>query len=200
MTLDELISAVCDDLNRTDLTAQASDAVSMAIRQYDSRGWWFMESTYTFSTVAATAIYTLPTDHRKIDYVKVRQPGGLWQDLQRASFSAVQAMLEDSASTGYPDYYAVYGEELYMATAPNVDYEAKLYYRAKLDDLSAAGSNAWTTDCADLIRACAAKTVALRKMHDAELSAYFANIEREEYQRLMAEHDGRVSTGRSSPC
>lgn len=200
MTLDQLISSVCDDLNRTDVTAQASDAVSMAIRQYDSRAWWFMESTHTFSTVAATAVYTLPTDARKLDHVKVRQPGGTWQQLERVSFSAIQDMLEDSASTGYPDYYAVYGEELYMATAPNGDYEAKLYYRAKLDDLSAGGSNAWTTDCADLIRACAAKTVAIRKMHDAELSAYFAAVERDEYVRLMAENDGRVSSGRTSPC
>lgn len=199
MTLDELVSAVCDDLNRSDLTAQVSDAVSMAIRQYDHKGWWFAEHTYTFSTVASTSAYALPSNYRGMDYVKIRQPGGDWQEVCAASFSAVQDMLEASATTGYPDYYAVYDDQIWLAYAPNGDYEAKLYYRQKLDDLSGGASNAWTTDAADLIRAAASRIVATRKMHDPELAGMFSAIEREEYLRLMAEHDKRVSTGRTEP-
>lgn len=199
MTLDQLISAVCDDLNRDDLTAQASDAVAMAIRQYDHKGWWFHETSYTFSTTASTAAYPLPTNFRAMDMVRVRNPGGDWQEVIPASFSAVQSMLEASATTGYPDYYAIYDSELYLGVAPNDGFEARLYYRRSLTDLSGGASNAWTTDAQDLIRACAAKTVALRKMHDPELASMFSSIENTEYQRLLSENDKRVSTGKSVP-
>jgi hypothetical protein len=200
MTFDELVSAVCDDLNRSDLTAQASDAVSMAIRQYDHRGWWFHETSHTFSTTASTAVYPLPADFRSMDLVRIRQPGGDWQEVIPASFSAVQRMLEASATTGYPDYYAIYNSELYLGVAPNGGYEARLYYRRGLGEMSGGASNAWTTDAQDLIRAAAAKTVAIRKLHDPELASMFGSVESSEYVRLLAENDKRVSTGRSVPC
>ena len=78
-------------------------------------------------------------------------------------------------------------------------YRGEVPWHGEGTELTAGASNAWTTDCKDLIRAFAARTVALRTLHDAELAAMQATIEQTEYMRLIDENDRRTTTGAVPP-
>jgi len=198
MNLGELINAVGDDLNRTDLTSQCSDAVVMAIRHYDRKRWWFAETSYTFTTTSNTAVYSLPTNYREMDYVEVQDTGGRWSELSPATFSEVRKANEATA-TGLPDTYAIRDSKIHLANQPDLPYTVKLWYCKALGTLSASASSAWTTDCADLIRAHAAETVAMRTLHDGELAQYMREVKSSEYMRLLEENDRRVSNDKVEP-
>lgn len=198
-TLSELINAVCDDLNRDDLTAQCSDAVVMAIRHFDSKRWWFSEGSATFTTTSTTSAYPLATDFRDMDYMEVSLPGDNWQEVKETDFPTIRQMLQGQTVTGYPDKFAIYDQAVHLAYQPNDAYQVRYYYTKTLADLTAAGSNAWTTDCRELIQARAAKRVALTTLHDAELASMFAPVEDEAYRRLLDENDRRTSSGKTTP-
>jgi len=198
-TLTELINEVCDDLNRDDLTAQCSDAVVMAIRHFDSRRWWFGEGSATFTTTSTISAYPLATDFRDMDYMEVSLPGGNWKEVKETDFGTVRTMLQGQTVTGYPDKFAIYDQAIHMAYQPNDAYQVRDYYTKTLADLTATGSNAWTTDCRELIRARAAKSVALRTLHDAELASVFAGIEDDETRSPREENDRRTSSGKTKP-
>jgi len=199
-TLSELINEVGDDIQRTDLTAQCSAAVVTAIRHYDHKRWWFAEGSATFTTTSNTSIYTLPTDYRATDYIECRWPGDNYQRLRPRDFPHVKRMLEGSpVVTGYPEVYAIRDEKLWLAYQPNGAYQVRHYYRRTLADLTGAASNAWTTDCRDLIRAHAAKQVALRTLHDGELATMFELIRGNEERALISENQMRTSHGKIKP-
>jgi len=198
-TLSELINAVCDDLNRDDLTAQCSDAVVMAIRHFDSRRWWFSEGSATFTTTSTTSAYPLATDFRDMDYMEVSLPGDNWQEVKEEDFGTIRQMLQGQTVTGYPDKFAIYDQAIHLAYQPNDAYQVRYYYTKTLADLTANGSNAWTTDCRDVIQARASKNVALTKLHDPELAAVFAPVEDEAYRRLLDENDRRTSSSKITP-
>lgn len=200
MNLGELINAACDDLMRNDLTAQCSDAVVMAIRHYDRKRWWFSETSASFTTTSTASVYALASDFRDMDYMEIQYPGDNWQEVRERDFAKVRQMLEGQTLTGYPEVFAIRGEAIHLAYQPNGAYHVRYYYTRALGDLSAGASNSWTTDCKDLIRAFAARTVALRTMHDPELAAMHATIEQAEYLRLSDENERRVTTGKVKPC
>ena len=193
-TLSQLVNEVSDDLARTDLTAQCSDAVVMAIRHYDHKRWWFNEASATFTTTASTTTYALPSDFRAVDYVEARLTGDEVQEVQPLDLPAIKKMLEGTSVTGYPEAYAIRDEKMWLAYTPNDAYTVRLYYLRSLSELTAGASNAWTTDCKDLIRAHASRTVATRTLHDGELASFMSVIEQTELTRLLAENDKRVAT------
>ena len=198
-TLTELINAVTDDINRDDLTAQCSDAVVMAIAFYDAKPWWFAEGSATFSTTASTELYPLASDFKQMEYVEAKYPGDNWQEVTPTDFKTLKRKLQGVTVTGYPDEYAIFDQSLYLGYAPNGSYTVRYYYQKTLVDLTANGSNTWTTDCKDLIRASAARTVAARTLHDRELVDDFAALEALEYAKLREENDRRTTTGKVSP-
>lgn len=198
-TLSELINEVCDDLNRDDLTAQCSDAVVMAIRHFDSRRWWFSEGSATFTTTSTTSAYPLASNFRDMDYMEVALPGDNWQEVKETDFPTIRNMLQGQSVIGYPNKFAIYDEQIHLAYQPNDAYQVRYFYTKTLSDLTAEASNAWTTDCKELIRARAAKNVALRTLHDLELASMQGTIEQEEYVRLLDENDRRTTSGKAKP-
>ena len=200
MTIEILANDVGDDLNRTDLTAQCSAAVMMAIRHYDQRRWWFNEGSATF-TATATSTYNLPTDFRGMDYAEVRLSGGTRSRLRERDFATVKQLLE-ATSNGDPSVYALYDNDIWLYQFPDGTANGRvvtLYYIKNLAAITASGSNIWTGENQHLIRAAAAKTVALRTMHDPDLAAFFAQIEHDLLNTLIGENERRVTTGFSTP-
>ena len=200
MTLEVLINDVSQDLNRTDLTAECSDAVVMCIRHYDQRRWWFNEGSATF-TATATSTYRLPSDFRDLDYAEVRLSGGTRSRLRPRSFTEVKQLLE-STSNGDPSIYAIYDNAMWLYQFPDSTANGRvvtLYYVKNLASMTASGSNMWTGEYQYLIRHAAAKTVALRTIHDPDLADMFARLEGSELERMIAENERRVTTGFASP-
>ena len=198
-TLAELVNEGSDDIARTDLTAQCSDAIVMAIRHYDHKRWWFNEASSTFTTTASTTTYALPSDFRAIDYLEARITGDEFQEVIQHDFPTIKKMLEGSSVTGYPEAFAIRDEKVWLAYTPNDAYTVRMYYIRSLADMTAGASNSWTTDCKDLVRAAASRTVATRTLHDAELVNFMATIEQTELARLLAENDRRVSNSKVTP-
>lgn len=178
-TLSQLINKVCDDLRRTDITAQVSDSVVLAIAHFDSGRWWFNESTNTFTTSASVTAYILPSNYIKTDFLEVTLPGNNAQEVRRRDYGTIRRMLEGNSPLGYPMYYAVRNQEIHLAYRPNTAYVVTHHYVKVLDPLTANGSNNWTTDGEELIRARAAKMTALRTLHDPDLASQFKPIEDE---------------------
>ena len=198
-TLSELINQVCDDLNRDDLTAQCSDAVVMAIRHFDRKRWWFAEGSQTFTTTASVSVYPLASNFRSMDYAEAQWPGENWHELRPRTLAEIKLMNQGQTTTGYPSDFAIYDQAMHLAYTPGGAYVVRYYYQKSLSDLTANGSNEWTTDCKDLVRAHAARTVAMRTLHDMELASAMATIESEEMTRLLDENDRRTSTGFARP-
>lgn len=200
MTFEVLVNDIGDDLNRTDLTAQCSDAAIMAIRHYDQRRWWFNEASATF-TATATSTYSLPSDFRGMDRVEVRLSGGTRSEVRPRDFDTVRRLLE-STSNGDPSVYAVYDNDIYLYQFPDSTANGRvitLYYVKNLASITASGSNIWTGEYQYLIRHHAAKTVALRTIHDPDLAAMFTQLEFSELERMIAENERRVTTGFATP-
>ena len=194
----QLVNEVADDINRTDLTAQCSAALAMAIRHYDRKRYWFNEGSATFTTTSATSVYALASDFRKMDYVEARWPGDNWQEVNERTFPYIKRMLEGQNVTGYPQDYVLRDRNMWIAYQPNGNYLVRYYYvKALPGDLTASASNVWTVEAPDLIRAKAAKTVALRTLHDLELAATFAEIIDEEELRITERAENQTSRGRS---
>jgi hypothetical protein len=199
-TLSELVNNVCNEhLNRDDLTANCSAAVAQAILQFDHRRWWFSEASASFTTTSTTSVYTLPADFKSMDYVEARWPGDNWQEVRPRDFAQVRHMLEGQDVTGYPEIYAIRQEQIHVAYQPNAEYLVREYYVKNLAALSASGSNEWTTDFADLIAAKAAKSVALRKLHDPGLAQLFAAEARELEYELIRRNDAFVAQSTVRP-
>lgn len=200
MNFQQLVNAVGDDLNRTNLTAQCSDAVVMAIRHYDHRPWWFQDGSRSFTLTATTSVYPLPSTFRKMDYLEVAITSGNWQEIVETDYDTVKHMLEGNAPTGQPSKYVVRNTDLIVAHQPASEYHARMYFTQSLVDHTASASSSWTTDAKDLIRASAAKTVAARTMHDIELAQLMAEIEQSEFVRLVNENEKRTTTNKVKPC
>ena len=198
-TLSELINAVADDVNRSDMTSNCSDAVVLAIRHYDRKSWWFQEGSATFSTTASVELYPLASNFREMEYVEAKYPGDNWQEVVRCDFPSLKRKLQGVTVTGYPDEYAIYDNALYLGYAPNGSYQVRYYYNKTLTDLTANASNAWTTDGEELIRARAAKKVAMDVLHDAELAGLFEASERDALNSLTDENERRTTTGKITP-
>lgn len=199
-TLGELISAVCDDLMRNDITAQVSDSVVLAIRHYDKSRWWFQEHTATFTTTAGVSVYPLPSDYRQMDYVEVRLPGNNDQEVRARDFTMIRKMLEGPSTGNYPEVYAIRGNEIHLAYAPNTAYVVTEYYVRTLPELSEGASNSWTTgDGEELIRAHAAERTALRTLHDKDLAADFTPIKNDAKARMDEENLRRLTRGKVKP-
>jgi hypothetical protein len=197
-TLNQIVNGVCDDLTRDDLTAECSATIVAAIRYYDRKRWWFSEASATFTTTSTESVYALPTDYRSTDYIEAQWPGNNWQEVREREFPWVKRMLEGQTITGYPEVYAKRDNKLWLAYAPNGAYTVRHYYVRHVDPPSAAGSNEWTTDCEQMIRAWASQRLALQKLHDKELADHFAEIRADEEYRLMEENDNRTAHGKAA--
>lgn len=196
----QLVNEIADDLNRDDLTAQCSSALNLSIQHFDRKRWWFNEGSGTFTTTSNTSVYVLSTDFRKMDYVEARWPGDNWQEVHERTFPYIKKMLEGQTVTGYPQDYAIRDLKMWLAYQPNSDYLVRYYYIKQLPGaLSASASNSWTVEAPDLVRAHAAKRVALRTLHDIEMANVFQAIVTEELTALEEKNEGIVAMGRSEP-
>ncbi len=133
---------ILDELNRTDLSSQAADAIATAIEFYASEDLGFNQTATTFAITTAT--YTLPADFRSevavfVDYSGRRYRAceieyGEWQDGI------------DPDDDGFPSRYAFWGNTINFDPAPDRTYTAHIAYIGKLPELSDSASNGFLSD------------------------------------------------------
>lgn len=193
-TLQYLKNKIANDLHRTDLTSEISDAIDAAIKHYERERLWFLEGSNTFTTSASLAWYAVPTDLKKLDTMLVTISGSKVRMTSRA-YSEIDE--KDSGNyTGTPDEYAIYANQFRVYPTPNDAYVMTLSYHKSLAAPSASGSNAWTGTGFELIRSRARWDVELNHLKDREGAAFSKQVENDAYDSLTTESTKKICAGK----
>ena len=194
MTLAELKTQIEGDLHRTDISAQVSTAISGAIAHYSRERFWFLEGQATIPASASQTWYTAPTDLKAFDTVLATVNGAL-TPLIHTHYAEI-AEKDTGDYTGIPSEYAYYQDQLRFYPVPDAAYIITINYHKKLSDLSAGGSNSWTTDGSDLIRFRAEWDIYQNYLKAPENAMVVKQSEMDAYMSLLRENTGRLAVGR----
>ena len=195
MTIENLTNQVASDLRRTDVTADASSEVVMAIKHYAHKPWWFTETQVNITTSASVESYPVPADFASENYMEIQRSNGEYYELYHMHLNDLQRKNEGINTNGYPENYTIYGKDLKLAFIPDQQYVVRMFYDRTYTDLTASASNVFTTELAPLVRARAAYRVAMNKLHDAEKAAIYKAMEKEAYDELRGKHNTYVGSG-----
>ena len=149
-TLYAMQSRILDELNRTDLSGRAADAIKTAIEYYSNEDWGWNQTATTFAVTSGTYSYDLPSDFRAEVFVGV--------DYSNRRYTACPISYNDWQSgfdtqiEGQPSRYVIWGEKLNLDPIPDRTYTVHLAYTHTLPELTDSGSNKFTTELEEVIR------------------------------------------------
>jgi len=193
---------IADDLARSDLSNQISNAVDTAIRSYRFERLGFNEAykvTATLSTSADTMLLTsISVRFRKLDRVRIVRAAGDYLDLYHRDYDWIMSR-QDVRVTCQPVEYAVYNNAIHFDSMADQNYSLLFDGLKELGNVSASYSagdtSAWFTDARELIRHRAKREVYANVLKDMELAAAAGAAEKEALRILKAEHGEQISTG-----
>lgn len=194
MTFSELKAQVLDDLNRDDLTAQVTRALSSAIKHYEKEGWWFLEDTTATATVANQAYYNVPSDAVTVLSILITASSSDLR-IRKTTFDDIDS-LDTGDVVGIPTDWCLWKKMIRLYPVPDATYTLTVNYIKTLGDLTDSSDNEWTNEMKDLIRYRALVelyAVVLRSPEDAQTAK---SLEMEEYNRLKRYHTLMVTSSR----
>ena len=160
-TLGTMRTRIAREMRRGDLTASSTAiaaAVLSAIQFYENERFFFTEfhentvtASASVSYVALTVLSVRPVTLDSVKAVIGQRDYPLlernWSELER---------IDSGQWYGYPDYYALHGEEIRLYPPPNSNYTLKVSGVKTLPEISvsasASATNAWMTDGEEMIR------------------------------------------------
>ncbi len=220
-TLSTVRANVADILRgRTDLNSQIDAEIQNAIRHYNRRVNWINERRGgTITTVSGTTWYsqidlttgagieaspsgTTPSATAKIKelikviYAKLEQ-GSIDWPLTRVSYDEFERLVEGNAVTGTPDYYTTFAGSFGLWPTPGTVYTVYVsaFFKPSVPT-AASHESVWFDEHLELIENSAARRVAFKWIHDKDLGATLALLEKEQEDLLLAEGAARTTTGR----
>jgi hypothetical protein len=99
---------------------------------------------------------------------------------------------------GLPVYFCLYDGQIRLHPIPDDAYTLTMYYNAEPDELSAAGSNVWTTGVQEeLIRREAAAEVAATVLLDDKRASINAQLAQNAIAQMKRENTMRLMSGYS---
>ena len=207
-TFGDIKADLSDDIDdpNNEYGSQIASAVLAAIRYCERTQFYFNETREkTFNTVIGQQWYdendladikTLIRIHRA--YVTVL---GNTTDLLLISPDEIEVLSDNTAATGEPYGYCVFGQRLRLYPIPNAAYQVRLQlapYRLTMP--SADGDQTvWTTEAYDMIKARAKYILAKNTLKDPAIAAEALNDFQDQFQALKAETSSRLGTGRILP-
>jgi hypothetical protein len=139
-TYDELQTSVASWLNRTDLTTQIPDFISLneavmnrLLKTAD------MEQETTLATVGGVATVAVPTGFCGLRGMRI-QVNGIWRDLQ---VLPLQPSLYNYTEASYPVAVTVVGSNFQFRPIPNGVYSITLNWYGKFSPLSSSNTSNW---------------------------------------------------------
>lgn len=192
-----LKNRVLSELNRSDLTAEASAAIQTAIKYYETRRFWFNEQRATQSTIQGQEFYALPGDYISYDSLVLRQSSYQYPLIQLSYEEIEEFVWSNPPSQGRPTHFALYANQIRLYVVPDATSSTLvLSYIRSLSALSAdSDSNEWTRLAEGLIRGRAEKDIAATVLHDADLASVYAEFEAMELKRLNQQTLSRNFSG-----
>ena len=207
-TFGTIKARVSGEMKRGELSASATavqSAVLSAIAYLERRRFPWHEfhdeqitasssTTYVpFSRMSVTPII--------IDSVKM-VIGSRDYPLMRRSWNEIDS-IDAGQWYGYPDYFAIHGENFRLYPPPNDDYVMKIAGVKKLDEVSAgaaaSATNAWMTDGEELVRLTAKSMLFRDELRNSELANYFSSESTRVMSEIKREVNAKVASGRIVP-
>lgn len=195
----EMRTRILDELaNDGAITAsQVNYAIQDTIKAYERKEWWFNSNIATFWTVPDQEYYS-STDFSDLPNAvsivsMVITVNGLKAPLRGVDFNTIDDS-QTGTVNGIPRYYAYFDQVLRFFPIPSAAFLMTVSYIYRLPALTADGdSNAWTTECEELVRQGAKKRIALNVLQADEIAQRCAVLEKEAYDGLRSENRLRNS-------
>lgn len=139
-TITELKAKIADDINRTDLTSQISDAVQQAVDFYSVEALWFQEERASNTTEQGEPLYELPEDFLSLHtlYVTVNSAKYPLNQMQMAQFEARHI---DDSLEGEPTDFTIYDQQIKLGPTPDAEYLLTMHYLRFIDPPSSGMNN-----------------------------------------------------------
>ena len=202
-TRSDIEAQIADDLARSDLTTQISNAVNAAIRAYRFERLGFNEAYRVTATASISANYLALSDlsvrFRKIDRVRLLRDSGDYLDLYRRDYDWIMSRQDDRVLS-MPIEYAVYNNTIHFDTIADDTYTLAIDGVKELGtgttaSFSAGDASAWFNEARELVRHRAKREVYAHVLKDMELASAAAAAEKDAYNILKSELDQVASTG-----
>lgn len=197
MTLAIMRTRIADEMaNDGAITSnQIDNAIRSAIKHHEREPYWFTQATTSFSTVAGQEFYesTPPETFANIVRIESMQRGAYpSRELLRGLANAFVDDMQDGSITGEPTHYSVYEAEIRLYPIPEAVYPITLRYTRKFQVLSADGdTNAWVTECEELIRQAAKRILCTNVLSDDGNAGRYAALEAQALKNIKAENRTR---------
>ena len=194
---------IADDLARSDLSTQITNAVDAAIRAYRFERLGFNEAYRVTATASVSANYLALSDisvrFRKIDRVRLLRDSGDYLDLYRRDYDWIMSRQDDRVLS-MPIEYAVYNNTIHFDTIANDTYTLAIDGVKELGtgataSFSAGDASAWFNEARELVRHRAKREVYAHVLKDMELASAAAAAEKDAYNVLKSELGQVESTG-----
>lgn len=133
----ELITAIGDYLNNSDLATNASTFIQLAEAMFNRR--IFVRDTETTASLTAAATVDLPSGFNGI--VSVRPAD--YAPLAQLGLDDFQARFAEDTAAGVPEYFMLVNGVMHLGPPPDQSYTITMVYRAKLTALSDSVPSNW---------------------------------------------------------
>lgn len=202
-TRTDIEAQIADDLARSDLSSQITNAVNAAIRAYRFERLGFNEAYRVTATASISldtlALSSLSVRFRKIDRVRLLRDAGDYLDLYRRDYDWI-ASRQDNRALGMPIEYAVYNDQILFDSVADQSYTLSIDGIKELGTgttatFSAGDASAWFNDARELVRHRAKREVYAHVLKDMELAAAAGAAEKDALGMLKAELGQMATTG-----
>lgn len=194
-TFYEMQTNIADNLGRADLASEIQTAIRRAIKHYEREQFWFSAAEDSFVATAGTSSYTLSNSYASIEQVMVNYAQYKYP-LGRESYETINE-IDLGNFQGQPDWYAEQNGVVRLYPVPNATFTVSYVYQAKAATLTNSDStNVFTLNAEDLIEARACWWLSSFKLHNANASAVWKQIELDALEQLRQESTTKTTTGR----
>lgn len=200
-TFTDMMAQIADELNRTDLSNQASIAIVNAIAHYQGERWyWNEDRSKTFSISSSQEYYTstdLTTMEQilDIDSIVINTSATDRYELTRRSWDWFEQHSTSSSAVGRPTDYCYYQQRLRLYPISNGGAVLRVAGTFRQTSVSASCSNEWFHDAAQMIKSRAKAELYDGLLFDAPKADVMRRREFDEANRLRRETNRRISTG-----
>lgn len=200
-TFTDMMAQIADELNRTDLSNQASIAIVNAIAHYQGERWyWNEDRTKTFSISSSQEYYTsvdLTTMEQllEIDSLVINTSATDRYELTERTWDWFELHSTSSSATGRPTDYVYYQQRLRLYPVPNGGAVIRVAGTFRQTSISASCSNEWFHDAAQMIKHHAKAELYEVLLFDFPKADRMRLREFDEAARLRRETNRRIATG-----
>lgn len=199
----DIEAQIADDLDRTDLSTQITNAVNAAIRAYRFERLGFNEAYRVTATASISADFLALSEisvrFRKIDRLRLVRTAGDYLDLYRRDYDWIMSR-QDVRVVCQPAEYAIYNETIQFDSMSDATYVLLLDGIKELGtgttaSFSANDASAWFNDARELIRHRAKREVYAHVTKEMDLASAAAAAEKDAFNTLRSEINQQESTG-----